>query len=367
MISLGSPRLAMLFAAVLPVALPMALGCRGEAPAKSEANEGPPPARVQVAEVRGGSIQAEWSFLGDVRALKRAKLAAGAAGEVREVRVRVGDHVKAGDLLVDIDPSLAAARVRAAQASKQAGAAELERAKRDAERLTGAGPDIAALAEIEQATSERKRAIAERGRLKVAEAEARAALGRHRVRAPFDGVVADRAVDPGDWVEPGVEVIELVDDAGVEVLVAAPPDLALYLEPDDKALLRYKGAAVPATIVGVVRALDDESRTVPVRLLPDENAVWLLPGAAIDVLLTIERSEPGAVVIPRDALVYGIADIHVVKVVDGHAEPVPIEILARGRDEVLVRAEGLVAGDAVVTRGNERVFPGQPLTIVPEG
>ncbi|MDH3201200.1 MAG: efflux RND transporter periplasmic adaptor subunit [Myxococcales bacterium] len=362
MISLGSPRLGLLLAGVSLVAL----GCKGEAPAKSDANEGPPPARVQVAEVRGGSIQAEWSFLGDVRALKRAKLAAGAGGEVREVRVRVGDHVKKGDLLVDIDPSLATARVRAAQASKQAGAADLERAQRDAERLTVAGPDIAARAEIEQATSERKRAVAERGRLKAAEAEARAQLGRHRVRAPFDGVVANRAVDPGDWVEPGVEVIELVDDAGVEVLVSTPPDVALYLEADDKALLRYKGAAVPATIVGVVRALDDESRTVKVRLVPDENAVWLLPGAAIDVVLTIERSEPGAVVIPRDALVYGIADLQVIKVADGHAEPVPIEIIARGRDEILIKADGLAAGDAVVTRGNERVFPGQPLTIVPE-
>jgi RND family efflux transporter MFP subunit len=322
---------------------------------------------VQVAEVRDGSVQAQWSFLGDVRALKRAKLAAGGSGEVREVLVRVGDHVKKGELLVEIDPSLAAARVRAAQASKKAGAAELERAQRDAERLTGAGPDIAAAAEIEQATSEQKRAVAERKRLKAAEAEAQAQLGRHRVRAPFDGVVAKRSVDPGDWVDPGVEVIELVDDQGVEVLVSTPPDLAPYLEADDKALFRYNGASVPATIVGVVRALDEESRTIRVRLVPDEPAAWLLPGAAIDVLLTIERSEPDAVVIPRDALVYGIANVHVVKVNEEHAEPIPVEIVARGRDEVLVRGESLAPGDVVVTRGNERVFPGQPLTILPEG
>ena len=68
--------------------------------------------------------------------------------------------------------------------------------------MTVAGPDIAAAAEIEQANSERKRAGAERGRLRAAEAEARAELGRHRVTAPFDGVVAARHVDPGDWVDP---------------------------------------------------------------------------------------------------------------------------------------------------------------------
>jgi RND family efflux transporter MFP subunit len=341
------------------------LGCEGEAPAKSGPN-GPPPARVSVGEVRGGSVDAEWSFLGDVRALKRAELAAGASGEVREVRVRVGDHVEKGELLVEIDPSLAAARVRAASASKEAGAAQYERAERDAERLSTAGPDIAAAAEIEQATSERKRAEAERRRAKAAEAEARAQLGRHRVRAPFDGVVAMRSVDPGDWVDPGVEVIELVDDAGVEVLVSTPPELAPYLEPHDKALLRYDGASVPATIVGIVRALDEASRTIRIRLVPDEPAAWLLPGAAIDVLLTVERSEPDAVVIPRDALVYGIADIHVVKVSEQRAESIPVEIVARGRNEVLVRGESLAPGDVIVTRGNERVFPGQPLTIVAE-
>ena len=62
----------------------MALGCEGEAPAKSGPN-GPPPARVRVGEVRAGSIEAQWSFLGDVSALQRARLAAGASGEVRRV------------------------------------------------------------------------------------------------------------------------------------------------------------------------------------------------------------------------------------------------------------------------------------------
>jgi len=304
-----------------------ALGCEGQAPAKSGPN-GPPPARVWVGEVRSGSIEAQWSFLGDVSALQHARLAAGASGEVRRVLVRVGDYVKRGDLLVEVDPSLAAARVRAASASKQAGSAQLERAQRDAERLSVAGPDIAAQAEIEQANSERKRAGAERGRLKAAEAEARAELGRHRVIAPFDGVVATRHVDPGDWVDPGVEVIELIDDRGI------------------------------------VPALDAESRTIRLRLVPDEPTPWLLPGAAVDVVLTIQRSEEGALVVPRDALVYGIANLQVVKSVDGKAEPMPVEILARGRDEVLIRAEGLAAGDSVVTRGNERVFPGQPLIVL---
>jgi RND family efflux transporter MFP subunit len=348
----------------LPLVLLLAaLGCEGEAPAKA-GPDGPPPARVSVGQVRSGSIEAQWSFLGDVTALQRAQLAAGASGEVRRVLVRVGDRVKRDDLLVEVDPSLAAARVRAASASKEAGAAQLERAQRDAERLSTAGPDIAARAEIEQARSERKRAAAERGRLTAAEAEARAQLGRHRVTAPFDGVVASRHVDPGDWVDPGVEVIELVDDRGVEVLASVPPDVARFLSVGDKAILARKDETTAATIRGIVPALDSESRTVRLRLVPDTPTAWLLPGAAVDVLLTIERSEEGALVVPRDALVYGIANTQVVKSVDDKAALVPVEVVASGRDEVLVRGDGLAPGDSVVTRGNERVFPGQPLIVL---
>jgi membrane fusion protein (multidrug efflux system) len=343
----------------------LAGGCEGEAPAKTGSN-GPPPARVWIDAVRDGSIEAQWSFLGDVDALQYAELAAGASGEVRQVTVRVGDRVERGQLLVEVDPSLAAARVRAAAASKEAAAAQLERARRDAERLSTAGPDIAAAAEIEQATQESKRAAAERQRVKAAEAEARAQLGRHRVRAPFDGVVASRNVDPGDWVDPGVPVLELVDDRGVEVLASVPLEVSRYLTAGDKAELLLGPEKTNATIVGIVPALDSESRTIRVRIAPDENTTWLLPGAAVEVVLTIERSEPGALVVPRDAVVYGIAKTQVVKSVDGKAEPVEVEVLASSRDEVLVRSEALQAGDAVVTRGNERVFPGQPLVVLEE-
>jgi HlyD family secretion protein len=107
--------------------------CQAEAPAKT-GSDGPPPARVSVGQVRSGSVAAQWSFRSDVSALQRARLAPGASGEVRRVLVRVGDRVKRGDLLVEVDSCLAAARVRAAAASKEAGAARCGEVER---RVTG--------------------------------------------------------------------------------------------------------------------------------------------------------------------------------------------------------------------------------------
>ena len=350
-------------ASILALAVAPAGCSRGPAEGQSS---GPPPALIAVGEIGAGSIEVEWSFLGDVQALRRAELAAGAAGEVHRVLVRVGDRVKKGELLLEVDPSLASARVRAAEASRRAGKVRAEQAVRDSERLQRAGSEVVSGAEIEGAGSQVEELTAERARLKAAAREARAELGRHRVKAPFDGVVATRLVDPGDWVDQGTQVMEFVDDAGVEVLVSAPPEAAMHINEGHPATLERGGATVAATVDGVVRALDTQSRTVRLRLSPSEQAPWLLAGAAVDVRIVVKREAANAVALPRDALVYDVAGARAMKVVDGKAVPVQLQVVARGREQVLVRGEGLAVGDQVVTRGNERLRPGQSVSIVPE-
>lgn len=342
----------------------LSLGCT-KTPAEGQSS-GPPPALVAVGEVGPGQVELEWSFLGDVQALQRAELAAGAAGEVRRVLVRVGDRVKKGELLLEVDPSLASARVRAAEASRRAGHVRAEQATRDAQRLERAGSDVVSGAEIEGAGAQVEELTAERQRLRAAAGEARAELGRHRLRAPFDGVVATRLVDPGDWVDQGTQVMEFVDDAGVEVLVNAPLEAAIYIEEGHPATLERNGVSVPATVRGIVKALDARSRTVRVRLTPDTQPPWLLAGAAVDVRIRVTREEEGALTVPRDALVYDVAGARVMKIADNKAVPINVEVVARGRGRLLVRGDDLQLGDRVVTRGNERLRPGQPVSILPE-
>ena len=67
---------------------------------------------------------------------------------------------------------------------------------------------------------------------------------------------------------------------------------------------------------------------------------------------------------PRDALVRTPAGVRIVKAVDGKAAPLTVQVTATADATALVVAEGLAAGDTVVTRGNERVRPGQPLQVV---
>jgi RND family efflux transporter MFP subunit len=328
---------------------------------------------VEVADVGPGELLVEHRLLGEVRALSRAELSVGASGEVRTVSVREGDRVRRGQVLLEIDPSLARAQVRRAEATHSLANEEQELASWQAEQVREAGPRAVAEAEIQRSQTAAEAASARREATAAELAEARNVLSRHRIVAPFDGVVLRRSVDPGDWVDPGSPALALVSDGDVEVMVAAPAQLVLHVEPGMPAMvfpssslansLSDDESRVEAQIAGVVSALDDETRTVTLRLVPAEPRRWLLAGATVRVGLAIQRRDEDAVRVPRDALVRGAVGYRVIEVVDGKARSHSVDVVATGANAALVRAEGLAVGAAVVTRGNERLRPDQEVSV----
>ncbi len=347
-----------------PFALAALLGACGGDAAAERGGGPPPPAPVEVAEARTGDLALERTYLGIVRSRGRAELAAGADGEVLEVTVREGDRVAAGDVLLRIDAGLARASLTAAQATERRQAAEREQAARDAERFAAAGPTAVSRTEIERAATAADSLTAQREAARAEVARARESLDRHRVLAPFAGVIASRRVDPGDWVSSGSPVLELVADDGTEVLVRVEPALLDDVAVGAEATLTRGDRSAAARVVGVVPALDPVTRTAQLRLAPVEPAAWLLPGSTADVRLPIVHGGDGLLV-PRDALVPGVAQTRVVRVVDGAAQPMVVEVVELGRADARVRGEGLAAGDVLVTRGNDRLRPGQPVRVQP--
>lgn len=331
----------------------------------------------------------EWVLFGEVRASHRASLAAGAEGEVRKVFVREGDRVVPGDSLLQVDSSVLRARVSAARAVQSRVAQERVQAQRELERYNRAGSEVVAGVEIERAASQAEILSAEMQSQRAAVQEASAELHRHVIRAPFAGVVSARRVDPGDWVTQGTEAFELVADDAREVFVGVPAELLAHIHKGDAAEVTDGRQRYQAVVVGVVDALDPATRTAPVRLSlqnhggstetqeregkerpPEPRPVSALPpaGATVDVTFRAAMEVEGAWVVPRDALVRGPASTKVWRIVREEegavtAEPVPVEVLTQGVGDVLVRGEGLSEDAQVVTRGNERIRPGQPLTL----
>jgi RND family efflux transporter MFP subunit len=332
----------------------------------------PPPAPVEVATAEAGELIDEWVFIGEVRSLRSAELALGAGGEIVMLEVREGDRVEAGQLLVEINKRQASARLSAAVSSRRESERELAQARREAERATALGTTVLAGEEIEQ-QSVRAETLEARKRRFAAEARAaQAVLSDYLLVAPFAGVIAARRADLGRWVGPGETVLELVAIDDVEVLVDVRPELAPHVRLGDQVTLRaaggLAGAETKAEVLGVVPSLDRATRTLKIRLRPVEARAYLLPGAPVDVAFAVrfdtQALEDGAVILPRDALVLGAVDTRVIVVVDGQAKPVLVTVRATAGDRALVSGAGLEPGAVVVTRGNERLRPGQAVRVL---
>lgn len=325
---------------------------------------GPRPVRVEVATVRVGRLDSKLRFLGNVQSAMSTPIAAAVAGTVDTVSVRAGQAVAKGALMIELDARRIRADLNAAQALAQRTEAQLAQARRQSERIRDSGASLSA--------PERERFQLDVAVLEAQLASERAAaqrvrvdLSQHRISAPFAGVLKARLVNPGAWVKAGDPVAELVSTEELEVLVDVPLEAGQGIRPGDSARFLRAGKSAAATVAGVVPALDASTRTMRLRLEIADGVVapsWLIPGLAVDVELRAVVEGEG-VLVPRDAVIRGPVENRVIVVRGGAGVPVSVELLGATAEEALVYAEGIAAGDQVMTRGNERYRPGSPVII----
>jgi membrane fusion protein (multidrug efflux system) len=361
----------------LTMLLAMSSGC-GETKAEpGPAAGGPPapapPALVEVVAAESGALRGEASWLGRVEAAARATIAPGVAGTIVSLPPREGDAVEAGETLLTLDTAIIEPRVAAAKAEMRRVTAELRLARAELARARTLKAPVVTAAEKERFES-RVAMLEAQLRLASAQADALAAeAARHTLVAPWPGVVARRLADPGAWVNPGTPVLELLGREAPEVFVEVPADVAAGLSPGDTLSVR-SDPPTPAVIAGIVPAVDTTTRTMTLRLVPNEARPWLIPGRTVDVVVpSVQRAE-GAVIVPRDALRRGPVSTRVLVITEGSessaapglaVDTLTVEVLGTAGDKALIRHETLAAGARVVVRGNERLRPGQRVSIAP--
>lgn len=264
----------------------LAAACGADEP--GQLPRGPEPAEVSVsAAALGPAVE---SFSASVTSERAADIATRMSGTVQRVLVDVGSTVRAGQPLVELDAVDITARVAAARAQE-----ELARAShRRVENLARDG--AASQQELDQATA----ALAA-ARAMLAEAEAQGAYAV--IRAPFDGVVTHRAVNPGDLALPGHPLLVVVAPGALKVVADLPSQRAGTLAAGQAVAVRLEGAtdAVAARVVRVVPALGGSARTFRVEAVMDDAPPSALAGAY--ARLELPRVGEGSRWIPADAVV----------------------------------------------------------------
>ena len=324
------------------------------------AQQGPPPAPVVVLQAEETVLAPVTWFPGAVISRNDSRLAAEESGKLVEV-AEVGTQVRAGEAIALIDDSLLRQELTETKTEVTRELARLEYYDREVTRLEklATGNNVAQN-QLDEALSNRSVTRSE-----LAAARARVALTQERlrrfvVRAPFPGVVTKRLMHTGEWAEIGKPVVRLVDAQSVEVQVWVPVSSLEFVRVGSALTLESN----PRSATGLVRAIvpvgDDRSRLYELRLSIEASG-W---PAGQTLRVAVPTATPKSVIaVHRDSLVLRRSGITVYRVLpDNTAEAVVVSTgIASGE---LIEVSGIEASDQVVTRGGERLRPGQTVQII---
>lgn len=283
---------------VLPLALATFTACAAQTDSPRQAVVAVGSESIEYV-VRDTTIDATIEATGIAQPYAQATLATKMMGTVIAVLAREGDHVRTGDPLIRIDARDLDARreqVTAAIASAETVHREAELA---ATRMRALYADSAApRAQLDAAEAALARAAAGVAAARASQSELGAIASYAVVRAPFDGVVTHRGVDPGAFAAPGAPLLTVQDQSRLRLTVTAPPAVVRGLR---------TGAAVAATIEGVT------TRAVVEGIVPSDgslytvNAIVANPGGRFlsggTAALQLKEGTRTAILIPTRAIV----------------------------------------------------------------
>lgn len=232
---------------------------------------------------------AKGTFPARVEATSEARIATRTSGRIEEVRVRVGEEVAAGEVLVVLDDDGVGAAIEGAEAQLDLASATLDRV----EALHAEG--AASRQELDEARAQARSAEAQLR-------QARSQRGYTVIEAPFAGVITQRSAEPGDLAGPGQLLLAMVGTNAVRVVADLPASLSGIASRGMTVTVKEPGGdhRVAAAVDRVVPALTPTARTFRVEADLPAPAPFQ-PGAF--VRLGIDRAGEETRWIPADAVV----------------------------------------------------------------
>ncbi|MBB3226089.1 RND family efflux transporter MFP subunit [Luteibacter sp. Sphag1AF] len=330
---------------------------------------------------------------GYVTARRQATVSAQITGTLTEVLIEEGDHVRKGQILARLEDNATRASLAAYRASAAAGhaqvaqmQAQLDQASRDADRQDAlARRGLVSAQSAEQArtqvttmraqlTTARRQAESSDAQVSVADVN----LDYTVVRAPFDGVITDKAAQVGEIVSPlsagggftrtGVGTI--VDMDSLEVDVDVNEAYIGRVKPGMSAetvLDAYPDWNIPAHVIAIVPAADRGKATVKVRVALENKDGRIVPdmGARVSFLehRTEQTSIPRGVLIPASAVISHDGHDSVFVMADGHARRRDVRPAKQAYGDLRLIPDGISTGDIVVLSPPANLDDGSSVSI----
>ncbi len=290
---------------------------------------------------------------GVVEATRQSVIAAQIPARIIEMKVRAGDAVKAGQVLLRLDSRAATGELAASEAQAASARVQLDVAQREYER----SQRLFAQKYISQAAMD----LAE-AKWKSAEAQKNASVAQAGVVstqstfttlvAPFAGVVAAVNVEQGDMATPGVPLLTLYDPTQMRVVASVPEGRATGIDPARKARIELRGAtsaavAIDAVTMQVLPTVDAATHSQQVRLALPEGGPGLTPGIFARVYFPLAGVAPTALTVPATAVVRR-PEFSAVYVVNADGKPQLRQVrLGRTHGDAVEILAGIAPGERV--------------------
>ncbi len=347
--------------AALAVLVSAALACRGAA---REPPLAPPPPAVHVdappAEAR--PMPRSLPLTGALVANRQAEVAADATGRVARTFVERGAMVRAGDPLVQLDVRSAAIGDEEALGNLEIAQAQRELAERQCARYETLFAKGAISRDEWDRLASQCRSTAGSARAARARADlARKTLADATVRAPFAGMVGERFVNVGEYVQQSSRVASLVELAPLRLQLTVPEAEVGRIA--QRQVVSFEVQAFPGesfhgTVTFIGPAVRAATRDLVVEAAVPNADRRLRPGMFATAQLELP-AEP-VVAVPRSALRGDGASARLFAVLDGRIEERIVQTGAE-RDGYVAVLDGLKAGERVVTRPSDQVRDGVPV------
>ncbi|HEY0846422.1 MAG TPA: efflux RND transporter periplasmic adaptor subunit [Noviherbaspirillum sp.] len=324
------------------------------------------PVPVTAVTVESRSIAPALFGIGTVESRYTYRIGPTIAGRIRHLDVHVGDHVKAGQVLGEMDPVDIDDRIRAQEAAlKRAEAQLLEAQARQAyaqaqarryEQLLA----VRSTSEEILATKQHELRIAEaslngvREELSRVRADREALIAQRRnlrLTAPFDGLVAARNADPGTTVVAGQTVVELIDPKSLWINVRFDQSQAHGLAPNLPARITLRsrgGTALSGRVLRIEPVADAVTEETLAKVVFDQLPDPLPPLGELAEVTGILPPLPAAPIVPNAAVQRVNGTLGVWKLNDGNLHFAAIVPGGADLDGHVQVREGLKAGDRVV-------------------
>jgi len=329
---------------------------------------------VSVVQPKRGAPAEEIVLPANVQAYIDSPIYARTNGYLKHWYVDIGAHVKAGQLLADIETPEVDQQLRQSRADLATAEANLNLSQITATRYADLlKTDSVSKQDADNAAGDyaAKQATVQSAQANVKRLEELQAF--EKIYAPFDGVITARNTDIGALIDSGssggarTELFHIAQPDKLRVYVNVPEAYSQAAKPGltaDLALSEFPGRLFPGTLVRTAEAIDQSTRTLLVEIRVNNPTGTLLSGAYAEVHLKLPTAT-SAFILPVNTLLFRSEGLRVAAVTDGrHAELKQVTLGHDFGSEVEVVA-GLAGNESVIVNPPDSIVAGEEVRIAP--